>query len=144
GQEITITLDVGEAPAPDNRDHVVGPPAHEETQVFPPPTGAIILGGLGVVGIGTGIGFALASSSKRSDFDSQNCAAVGTSACKDLRDSGTMASTVSWIGYIGGGALLAGGIVWWIAAPRKREVASVGVSPMTGPGIAGLHLQGRF
>ncbi len=147
GQEITITLDVGEAsalPPPHHDDHPAEPPKSEEKSVaFPPPTGAIILGGAGIIGLGLGVGFALDSSSKRSSFDNANCATVGSASCADTRSSGTTASTIAYVGYIGGGALLAGGIVWWLVAPRTK-MQSVGLAPMISPGLAGLSLHKSF
>lgn len=123
---------------------VVEPPKTEQhAVVFPPPTGAIILGGVGIVGLGLGVGFGLASQSKKSDYENQNCAVVGSASCSDLHDSVGSAATISWVGYIAGGALLAGGVVWWLVAPRK-ETTSVSISPITGHGVGGLQLRGSF
>jgi hypothetical protein len=147
GQEINIQIDIGETVIvlpPHHDDHQVEPPRTEtKSVVFPPPTGAILLGGVGLVGIGLGVGFGLDSQSKRSSFDNQNCATVGTSSCTDLRSSGSTASTVAWVGYIGGGALVLGSVVWWIVAPRK-ETQTVGLAPLLGPGVAGLNFKKSF
>jgi hypothetical protein len=148
GQEINITINIDDTvvvlPPPHRDEHPIEPPKTEEKSVaFPPPTGAIILGGVGIIGLGLGVGFALDSTSKRSTFDSQNCATVGTTSCTDLRSSGTTASTISYVGYIGGGALLAGGLVWWIVAPRTK-MQTVGLTPMLSPGLAGLSLHKSF
>lgn len=148
GQEVTVKIDIAETvvvlPPPHHEDHHVDPPKTEEKSVaFPPPTGAIILGGVGIIGLGLGVGFALDSTSKRNTFDSQNCATIGTTSCTDLRSSGTTASTISYVGYIGGGALLAGGLVWWIVAPRTK-LQTVGLTPMLSPGLAGLSLHKSF
>lgn len=122
----------------------VEPPRTETTSVaFPPPTGAIILGGAGIVGLGLGVGFGVASQSKKSDFDNENCAVIGSAHCSDLHDSVGSSAAVSWVGYIAGGALLAGGVVWWLVAPRK-ETTSVSISPITGHGVGGLQLRGSF
>jgi hypothetical protein len=116
---------------------------HSLAVAFPPPTGAIILGGVGIVGLGLGVGFALDSNSKRTSFDNANCATVGSQNCADIRSSGTTASTIAYVGYIGGGALLAGGIVWWLLAPRTKT-ETVGITPMLSPGLAGLSLHKSF
>ncbi len=124
---------------------ITEPPKTEtRATAFPPPTGAIILGGVGIVGLGLGIGFGLAATSKRSDFGNQNCAVVGTSSCVDIRSSQTTDSTIATVGYIGGAAFLVGGAVWWIVAPRKTTVVARSVSPLVGPGVAGLQVHGEF
>jgi hypothetical protein len=149
GQEINITIDIAPTvvvlppPPPHREDHLEPPKTEEKKVVFPPPTGAIILGGVGIVGLGLGVGFALDSSSKRTSFDNANCATVGSQNCADIRSSGTTASTIAYVGYIGGGALLAGGIVWWLVAPRTK-LETVGVTPMLSPGLAGLSLHKSF
>jgi len=120
------------------------PPKTETRSVaFPPPTGAIILGGVGIIGLGLGVGFALDSQSKRSDYDNLHCSTVGGADCESRRSSIQTASTVSIVSYIAGGALLAGGVVWWIAAPRKTT-QSVGLSPFVSHDFAGLTLRGGF
>lgn len=127
------------------------PPEKKHDVYFPPPTGAIIVGGLGVVGLGIGVGFGLDAMSKHSSAVNAEaahpCASNPSSqACSDLQDTNKSiptSSTISIVSYIVGGALLAGGVVWWIAAPRtKRE--TVGVAPVLGPKNAGLGLTGSF
>ncbi len=147
GQEVTITLDVGEAPQ-EHHDHDVGPPTHDRTKMFPPPTGAMILGGVGLVGVGLGVGFGLASSSAGSDAqtlaDKKVCANAASPDCASLQsknDTAKQDGVISTIGYVGGGALVAGGIIWWLVAPRHEEVA---VAPSVGRGSATLTLSGRF
>jgi len=149
GQEIVITLDVGESitvlPPPHHEDHPTEPPKTEEKSVvFPPPTGAIILGGVGLVGLGLGIGFGLDSKSKSDDVTAGSqggdCASPTSAACSALQsknDSAKTSATIGTIGYVGGGALLAGGIVWWLVAPRK-ELRSGMIVPTMGPREAGI------
>ena len=155
GQEIVITLDVGESitvlPPPHHEDHPTEPPKTEEKSVvFPPPTGAIILGGVGLVGLGLGIGFGLDSSSKKSDGQtleqSHPCANPTSAACaqiNDTHDGATRSALISNIGFIGGGALLAGGIVWWLVAPRKVQ-KSAQIMPVFNKGFAGLAIGQAF
>ena len=124
--------------------NTVEPPKTEEhAKAFPPPTGAIILGGVGLVGLGLGVGFGLVSSSKNSDFNNQNCSVVGSTSCVDLHDASHLDGTISVIGYVAGGVLLASGVVWWLVAPR-RVTTSVALAPITGPGVGGLQLRGTF
>ncbi|MGH7279899.1 MAG: tetratricopeptide repeat protein, partial [Polyangiaceae bacterium] len=150
GQEITITLDVGEAPPPDNRDHVVPPPSHEKAVAFPPPTGAIILGGVGIVGLGLGVGFGLDAMSAKSDGQDQEkaqpCSNPTSAACgaiHDTQDHANRSALISNIGFIGGGALLAGGIVWWLVAPRKVE-ESAQIVPIVKKDFAGISVGRSF
>lgn len=146
GQEIHITLDVGVSEH--HEDHPVEPPEHEKKVMFPPPTGAIILGGLGLVGLGVGIGMGVASSGSASDAqalaDRKACANTSSADCASLKSKNDTAKSdglVSVIGYAGGGALLAGGIVWWLVAPRHEMVS---VEPSVGPHAASINLSGRF
>lgn len=147
GQRITITLKVGVDQGP---GHGTEPPpaVEEKSTAFPPPTGAIILGGVGLVGLGLGVGFGLASSSAGSDAQSLSdhrvCAVPTSADCASLHDKNDSAKSsalVSVIGYGAGGALLAGGIVWWIVAPRHHEMP---VEPTVGPNGAGISLHGHF
>ncbi|HEX7663514.1 MAG TPA: hypothetical protein VF407_03345 [Polyangiaceae bacterium] len=96
-----------------------------------------------MVGLGLGVGFGLASSSAKSDLESRSCALVRDPACSDSKSAGQRDATISWISYVAGGVLVAGGVVWWIAAPRK-ETVSVGLVPSVGPGMSGATLRGTF
>jgi hypothetical protein len=125
--------------------HTVEPPKTEtRSVVFPPPTGAIILGGVGIVGLGLGVGFGLDFQSKKSDFENLNCTRVRSAGCDDAHSSGQTASTISIVSYVAGGALLAGGVVWWLVAPRKETRPVAGLHPFVGGGVGGLALDGSF
>lgn len=90
-------------------------------------TTGLILGGAGVVGIGIGAFFGIQASSKWSDAKGKctdypyNCGAEG----QDLRSSAHSAATVSTVGFIAGGALLAAGAVIYFTAPKRDSVALV-------------------
>lgn len=141
--DIAITVTTA-PPSPHGPGENVEPPKTETRAVaFPPPTGAIILGGLGIVGLGVGIGFGAESSSKRSTYDNDQCTSVRNPACADLKSSGQQGATISWISYVAGGALLAGGVVWWVVAPRTRTV-NVGLTPSVSPTGSGFRLVGSF
>ncbi|MGH7285288.1 MAG: hypothetical protein ACRELY_27510 [Polyangiaceae bacterium] len=147
GMDVTGELGGDLAPQIENPP----PPDREHAVIFPPPTGAIILGGLGVVGLGLGVGFGLDATSKHSSAAnaeaSHPCAQNPSSqACSDLQDTNKSiptASTISIVSYIAGGALLAGGVVWWIAAPRTKR-ATMGITPALGPKNAGVGIGGTF
>jgi hypothetical protein len=155
GQEINVTIAIGETvvvlPPPHHEDHQVEPPKTETRSVaFPPPTGAILLGGVGLVGLGLGIGFGLDASSTKSNGQamevSEPCANPTSAACAqihDTQDHANRSALISNIGFIGGGALLAGGIVWWLVAPKKIE-KSAQIVPVFNKGFAGLALGKTF
>lgn len=146
GMDVTGELGGDLAPQIENP-----PPDKERMVIFPPPNGAILVGALGVVGLGLGVGFGLDATSKHSSAvdaeASHPCAQNSSSqACSDLQDTNKSiptVSTLSIVSYIAGGVLLAGGVVWWIAAPRTKR-ASVGITPALGPKNAGLGVSGAF
>lgn len=118
--------------------------------IFPPPTGALVVGGVGLVGIGVGVIFGIESMSKHDSAQSQEaaqpCASPSSSACQQLQDTNSSihsASTVSIASYVVGGILVAGGVVWWVAAP-KHERPTARISPWVGPKNAGFGLSGTF
>jgi hypothetical protein len=93
-------------------------------------TTGLILGGAGVVGIGVGAFFGIQASSKWSDAKGKcsdypyGCNEDAT----DLRSSAHSAATVSTVGFIAGGALLAAGAVLYFTAPKRDSVA-LGIGP---------------
>lgn len=108
------------------------PPAQTESHrvAFPPPAGAIVLGGLGLVGLGLGIGLGAASAGKKSEMESLlqggACATVGSPRCleaADARSAGQSLGAAGVASYVIGGLALAAGVVWWIAAPRTRTIS---------------------
>jgi hypothetical protein len=128
-------VDVTDPSAPNGDGTPVPPPKTQAQRVaFPPPTGAIVLGGVGLVGLGLGIGLGAASAGKKSDMESLlqggACATVGSPSCieaTDARSSGQSLGAASVAAYVIGGLALAAGVVWWIAAPRTRTI-SVGAN----------------
>ncbi|MEO5731803.1 MAG: hypothetical protein ABI134_08640 [Byssovorax sp.] len=54
-------------------------------------------------------------------------------------------ATLSTIGFLGGGALLVGGLVVFLTAPsRAPRPSSARFLPLLAPGLAGGALQGSF
>ncbi len=159
-QKVELTVDgassaaAGSGAPPAAGDHHVEPPpvAESHTTMWPPPVGAMILGGVGLVGIGVGVGFGLDSKSKADDASTLEaahpCAQPTSAACsalKDKNDSSKTSGAIAVVGYGVGGAALVGGLVWWMVAPRKTTAPAMGgVAPMMGPGVAGLRVQREF
>jgi len=123
----------------------IPPDTEPRKTLFPPPTGAIVVGGLGIVGLAIGIGFSAVSSSQNNDNTMRASTAMGicssqpnAQVCVDgkaTRNAQQTSATVATIGIIGGSALIVGAIAWWIIAPRKRVVS--GFSPILAPSFAG-------
>lgn len=136
----------GSAPAP------VGPTSPWSTQRI----AAVAAGAAGVVGIGLGGIFGGLASS---DWSSAKSACMGkpvsctTGAGAGAADESSASSkaTVSTVGFIAGGVLLAGGVVLFVTAPKassslpaSASLHSLEVVPAAGPGGAWLTLRGAF
>ena len=67
------------------------------------------------------------------------CDSTGDSALSDARSS----ATVSTVGFIAGGVLLAGGVVVYLTAPRTNA-ATVGLAPGAPGAAGGLTLTGAW
>jgi hypothetical protein len=103
-------------------------------------TAALVLGGVGLVGVGVGAVAGILALGKSGDI---NDTCTGKLGSCDPNQSGTVSSdvdaarrfaTVSDIGFIAGGAMLAGAAILWFTAPR----ADVALTPTVGPSQAGL------
>ena len=88
------------------------------------------VGAVGVVGLGVGTVFGILANGKKSDAepncnaDFSACNGAGVSDMKSARGS----ATISTIGFIAGGALLAAGVVLFVTAPKPHHQEYVGVS----------------
>jgi hypothetical protein len=120
------------------------------------------LGVAGLVGIGVGVGFGLKSQSAKTDAEDLRrqspglCAAPELASCASYdakRSDATSAGTVSTVGYVAGGVLLAGAVTTFLLWPQSREATSStartgvraeGLRPMIGAGTLGAGLEGRF
>jgi len=60
--------------------------------------------------------------------------------------AGKSAETMQWVFYsVGAGALVTGSILYYLGWPHSSAgQAATGVTPMFGPGLAGLSAQGTF
>ena len=114
-------------------------------------TAGIITGGVGIVGLGLGTFFGLSAKSKHDDAKNAGC--LGTScpddaSAKSEKDASS-AATISTVGFIGGGILLAAGVTLFIIAPSKKASAptsarSLQITPTVGPRNVGISFTGSM
>ncbi len=134
GQLVTVNIPAledapaGWAPPPSSslppRADVVLPPPPPGPSSTPMIAG-LTLGAIGLAGIGIGTALGVIAIGKKGDVDDicpdlNNCTEEGI----DTNDEAKTAATASTVAFIAGGALLATGIVLWIALPSEpsREV----------------------
>jgi hypothetical protein len=107
-------------------------------------TWALVTGGAGLAGLVLGGVFGIAS---KLEYDSarSGCHGGASNACPgpSVAEGHTAytEATVADVGFIGGGALLAAGVVVYLTAPKARTVT---VGPGIEPGAAGLRLSGTW
>jgi hypothetical protein len=125
-------------------------PRNDATSVADPGAGqrmaGLVVGGLGLAGIGVGIVFGLQSRSKQSDAK-QYCEPSNPNVCErhgvELNDEAKSAATIATVGLAAGGALVIGGVVLYLTAPKAVEPkAEVRLAPLVGAGSAGVSLAG--
>jgi hypothetical protein len=119
-------------------------PIPEETGGSAQRTIGIVVGVAGLAGLGVGGGFGLLAKSKN-DQALQNCrtATLCNSTGLSLTDDAKSAATVSTVAFIAGGALVAGGFVLWLTAPRSSRTG-MRVSPFVGASTGGISVDGAF
>lgn len=124
------------------------------------PVLAIVMGGVGLAGVGVGSAFGVLAFKKASEWedrtaDPNRCArgADGALRCKageigpiqEIEGSRSTFATVSTIGFLAGGALIAGGAVVWLASGSSgRRPSAMRIAPVVGLGGAGISLTGSF
>jgi hypothetical protein len=102
-------------------------------------TVGLVTGGAGIVGIGIGSVFGLMAASDKSNA---HCDANGYCAAGSLSDAHSHA-TVSTVGFVAGGVLLAAGVALVIFGPRGGS-GSVQVAPAVAAGSGGVVMGGSF
>jgi hypothetical protein len=110
----------------------------------------ILIGATGVVGLGLGAIFAGLAASQWSTAKSE-CAGqpksctTGNSATNGFQDeqSASSKATVATVGFIAGGALVAGGLAVYLTAP-KATTGNLELAPSAGPRGTGMLLRGTF
>jgi hypothetical protein len=147
-----IDFDTTEPPSEERR------PASPARWVVP-----TVLGAVGLAGIGVGIGFGAKSQSAKTDSErirAANPGLCGSPALQSMCDSydakrsdSKSAATVSYVGYIAGGALLVGAAATLVLWPRSKErtasapvrgIRADAVTPLLGGGTLGAGLVGHF
>ncbi len=100
---------------------------------------ALAMGGAGVIALGAGAFFGLKARSTYDDALSQcNSSHQCQQAGLDRADDATSQATISTIGFVAGGVLLAGGGVLYLTAPRQTHVS------LGGPSLAAVTVGGAF
>jgi serine/threonine-protein kinase len=138
------------SPVPAPPAPVPGSPGPETPPPAPSSPGStqrvlgVVVAGVGLAGIAVGSVFGVLAGGHKSDAgphcSGTLCDATGIS---DLADART-AATVSTIGFIAGGALLAGGVVLYLVAPRGPSSTGLVVAPGSAGSMAGLTLRGGW
>lgn len=114
---------------------------------------AVAAGGVGVAGLVVGGIFGLMASSAwnnaQKECGSPSSCPQRAQALSDHNTTMTDA-TISTVGFIAGGVLVAGGATLWLVAGHSSSEATqpaqagLGLSPVVGPRVAGLSLKGGF
>jgi tetratricopeptide (TPR) repeat protein len=135
------------APQPDLPDAVSQPPAVSASSS----TSAKKIVPLAVAGVGGGITVLglLIYADAHNDVNKYKEACDGTKNCpKHLVEPANEAGkreTTGTIVAIGGAAMLAGGVIWFLLTPSTAsKPSSTAVLPHVAPGFAGLSVDGRF
>jgi hypothetical protein len=108
------------------------------------------VGGAGVVGLGVGSVFGLltfsAWSKAKTDCGGDTTRCANVQAGQQDRNTGQTDATISTVGFIAGGALLATGAVLLLTGGHRasESSASLVVTPTVAPGQAGIALGGGF
>lgn len=148
GEKRTLTTERLEADAP------LVAPAPEKPQVvvsdssgMPWRTTGFILAGVGAVGLGVGAVTGLmaigSAGTVRDSCNRTTTPAVCTSQeGLDAMSSGSTQSTLSTVGFVAGGTLLAAGIVMIVVAPKGDKKTAI--APMMGPGAGGVTVWRAF
>ncbi len=103
---------------------------------------AILVGGVGVVGLGVGGAFGLVSIGAHKSASAACATPSPCGSAEGAKDwtSATRAGNISTISFIVGGAALAtGAVLWFLApAPADRKNARMQITPILGPTSAGI------
>jgi hypothetical protein len=152
---VTVTLvDAPQAAAPPAPTPAPAPAPAAPPPDQPPPSSwsaqktiALVVGGVGVAGVAVGAIFGVMAMSKNNQaLQSSNCPTSTECDSNGLSLTNTAKSdaTVSTVGFIAGGVLVAAGAVLWITAPSAHPTTGVRVTPLVGLGTGGLALDAKW
>jgi hypothetical protein len=107
-------------------------------------TAGWVVGGLGILGLGIGTGFALHASSRNSDSKA-DCAGdfCGPQGFSDRTDA-VAAGNRATVGFAIGGIFVAGGLTMILLGGSGKQGASMQASPAVGWNSVGIVMKGRL
>ncbi len=109
---------------------------------------ALVVGGVGVVGLGLGSVFGLSASSKWSSAKSDcGSGCASSSPAQSEKSDAQSAATVATVAFGVGAAAVAGALVLWLLPSHRSEAsgaASIHVVPVVGDNQGGLSVGGLF
>jgi hypothetical protein len=152
-ERIVLVSTGGPAPAAVTPVATPVPEAAPASPEAPPKDGkgqriaGIVVGGAGVVGLAVGSVLGLGAHSKYNDALNGHCGGVANACDSTGVADGSSAhseATASTIVFIAGAALVAGGVVLYLTAPKGTTTGAVTVSPTVGFQSAGVSLGGRW
>ncbi len=119
------------------------PATHGTSALFPV---GIAVGVVGLAGVALGVGFGVDAKNKN-DAALTHC--PQTPACADqtgvdLTHEAQTSATVSTVGFIAGGVLVAAAVTMVLIAPREKRAVTARLAPVVGPGTFGAALGGTF
>jgi hypothetical protein len=153
---VTVTLEdapeaVAPAPPPPSPSPGLPPPGAPEpappAASSPLKTVGIVVGSAGVAGLVVGAVFGVEASSKnQTALQPQNCrtSTLCTQNGLTLTSDARNAATISTIGFVAGGALVAGGLVMWLVAPSATPRTGLRIVPQLSASSAGVSLDGGW
>jgi hypothetical protein len=108
---------------------------------------AIAVGATGVVAIGVASVFGLIASSRWKDAQDlcPNAGACKTESALSQKQSAERWATASTVGFVAGGALLAGGaVLFFLRSPAPVTSGRLQIAPTVGPQAAAITISGAF
>ncbi len=107
-------------------------------------TMALVTGGIGVVGIGTYVAFAVLNNSRYNDLKSRCPGNVcPESAASDVKQGNTY-QTVSFVGLGVGVVGVGTGLLLWLTSPKSQAIPQQGKRPELLIGTSSVAVRGRF
>lgn len=151
-QAIPAMLEAGEARRKEKEEEKKErlPPPSDPLPPAPPPEGKRSVTPLFVVGGGVAIGLAgavfwgLASSTQGQIDDAPTSTAEDLERLADLEDTAKSRAMTGNVLVIAGGVAVAGGVTWYLLAPRKQGERSVQAAPLVLPGGGGIGISGSW